>query len=151
VLHSAPAPPFAPLLQLRIRSPAKSIATCTCIAEKGAWWGVMCYKGLVAKAAPQNQLQLAECTCRKKKLRGGLRGAKRGWHIKAPTSPHPIKIGCIRCDYFLRYFSNGSLKLIIRDIIMGSSRILQEFNKKNSMIFLLKSHCGLVLIDPDNI
>ena len=129
----------------------------------------MCYKGLAlksllkvrlrCKACHASQLRIrssaksiAACKCTyRKKLRGGLRGAKWGWRLKAPTSPHPIKIGCIRCDYFLRYFSNGSLKLIIRDIIMGSSRILQEFNKKKSMIFLLKSHCGLFIIDPDNI
>jgi len=37
-------------------------------AEKFARWAAGCYAGLVAKATPlppQNQLHLAECTCRK--------------------------------------------------------------------------------------
>ena len=49
--HSAP--PFAPRLQLRVRSTAKSIAPCRMHVQK--------------------------------KLHGGLRGEKRGWHLK----PHP--------------------------------------------------------------
>ena len=55
--------------------------------------GIPLHASNSATAAPQNQLHLAECSCRKK-LRGGLRGEKRG----TPRIPTPLpqlrKINC---------------------------------------------------------
>jgi len=46
-----------------------------------------------ATAAPQNQLHLAECTCRKSCMVGC--DVLRGWCLKAPTSPPLNKRGCL--------------------------------------------------------
>ena len=43
--------------------------------------GIPLHASNSATASPQNQLHLAECTC-KKKLHGGLRCATRGWRLK---------------------------------------------------------------------
>jgi len=82
-----------PAPQLRIRSlrKIKQIATPKNQLKKlhGELRGATL--GLAHKAAPQNQLQLAECSCRKKKLHGGLRCATRGWHLK-PQPHHLLRI-----------------------------------------------------------
>ena len=72
--HSAP--PFAPLLQLRIRSTAKSIAPCRMHLQK-------------------NQL---------KNLRGGLRCATRGWHLKSLYSVLKYE-ACLKLLYIKGYKS----------------------------------------------
>jgi len=60
-----------PRLQLRIRSSAKSIAACTCIAEKGAWWAavwpqlkvrLMCKAGHASNSTPPPQRRKINCT-----------------------------------------------------------------------------------------
>jgi len=59
-----PAQPFAP--QHRFRTSAKSIAPCTCIAEKAAekfaWWDAMCYAGLAPKSLLKVRLSAKPAT-----------------------------------------------------------------------------------------
>jgi len=86
---------------------AKSIAACTCIAEKGAWWAavwpqlkvrLMCKAGHASNSTPPPQRRKINCSLQNalvenplKNLRGGLRCGKRGWHLK-PQLHHLLRL-----------------------------------------------------------